>query len=364
MSTPAPQSSTNLDQLRAVAVLLVVVDHLVPTLGYHDVPISDLLHSLTMHIGHTGVLAFFVHTSLVLMHSLERMAAQNEDGLVTRFYLRRAFRIYPLAIFVILMVLVLGLPDATWRPANPVTKTEVVANLLLVQNVVTGQSVLVPLWSLPYEVEMYLVLPFLFFLARQARGARVIGAMLLASYFGAYALFKLDGGHMNLAGYVPCFLAGVLCYALRDKVRPFLPGWAWLPFVLVAVGSYAWGHHESEILIYWTGWLYALLIGLAINAFHDSKLRWLNRACYHVATYSYGLYLLHVPAMYVVFGVWRPESLALGLIAFAALATVASVLAYHLLEAPMVNLGRKLSERARAAQPTAQPTVQTATSSR
>lgn len=347
MSSSAPNSSSNLDQLRAIAVVVVMIDHLIPTLQYHDVPVSDLMHGLTMHIGHAGVLAFFVHTSLVLMHSLERMAAQNPQGLTARFYLRRAFRIYPLAVFVILLVLLLGLPDATWRPGNEFTGKAITANLLLIQNIITGQSVLVPLWSLPYEVEMYVVLPLLYFLARQARGAQIIATALLLSYFGAYALYKLDGGHMNLAGYVPCFLAGVLCYTLRDRVRPFVPGVAWFPFVLVAVGAYCVGLMESDVLIYWQGWLYALMIGLSINVFRDSQVRWLNRACFHVATYSYGLYLLHVPVLHLVFGLWKPDSLLLGLAAFLALAAIASVAAYHLIEAPMVSLGRRLTERTR-----------------
>ncbi|HRC56405.1 MAG TPA: acyltransferase [Kofleriaceae bacterium] len=357
MSSSAPNSSSNLDQLRAIAVIAVMIDHLIPTLQYHDVVVSDLVHALTMHIGHAGVLAFFVHTSLVLMHSLERMAAQNPEGLTARFYLRRAFRIYPLSIFLVLFVLLAGLPDATWRPANEVTPLEIAANLLLVQNLVTGQSVLVPLWSLPYEVEMYVVLPLLFFVARQARGARWIATLLVLSYFGAYVLHKLDGGHMNLAGYVPCFLAGVLCYSLRHRLRAVLPGILWLPFVLLAVSAYAVAQMDSERLIYWLGWLYALLLGLAINLFRDSKLAWLNRASFHVATYSYGLYLLHVPMLYVVFGLWQPRSLAVGLLAFVALSAAAAVAAYHLIEAPMVALGRRLTERAR---PQAAPSGATA----
>lgn len=342
MSAIAPQTSANLDQLRAIAVLTVLVDHLIPTLMYHGVDVPVVVQRLTMHIGHAGVLAFFVHTSLVLMYSLERTAT-NDHAFIPRFYARRAFRIYPLAVAVILVVLLLRLPDATWRPAHEFGPLTITANLFLVQNFLTGQSVLVPLWSLPYEVEMYVVLPFLFLLARQPRGARLVVVALVASYFGAYILHKVDGGHMNLAGYVPCFLAGVLCYALRRHWRPKLPGTAWLPFVLLAVSSYCVAHMDSERLIYWLGWLYALVLGLAINLFHDSKLHKLNRVCFHIATYSYGLYLLHVPALYVVFDVWGPSSIPLAIGAFFALTGVLAIIAYHALEAPMVALGRRLT---------------------
>lgn len=338
-------SSSNLDQLRAIAVITVIVDHLIPTMVHHGVFISIPTRNITEHIGHAGVMAFFVHTSLVLMYSLERMLEQQPEGIIPRFYLRRAFRIYPLSIACILAVLVFSLPDATWRTPTEISTAEVMSNIFLVQNLVTGQSVLVPMWSLPYEVQMYLVLPFFFFLARHVRGMWIIGGMLLTSYVGAYVLFKLDGGHMNLAGYVPCFLAGVLCYTLRNRMPRLLPGQAWPIFVLLLVSGYCYMQLDSTHVIYWLGWLYALILGLTINAFRDSDLRWLNKVCLKIATYSYGLYLLHVPCLYVIYDVWGPSSPILAVLAFIALTCSTSIVAYHLLEAPMVNLGRRLTER-------------------
>ena len=57
-------------------------------------------------IGEAGVLIFFVHTSYVLMGSLDRLRAEGFSGasLLKQFYLRRAFRIYPLAIAMLLIV--------------------------------------------------------------------------------------------------------------------------------------------------------------------------------------------------------------------------------------------------------------------
>jgi peptidoglycan/LPS O-acetylase OafA/YrhL len=337
-------SSSNLDQLRAIAVVTVMVDHLIPTMVHTGFPVSATVRGFTENIGHAGVLAFFVHTSLVLMQSLARMEAQQPSRLALRFYLRRWFRIYPLAIAVIAGVVLFHLPDATWRPAIPPYPKEIIANLFLAQNLVTGQSVLVPLWSLPYEVEMYLVLPLAYVLARHSRAVPLVAATLLLSYVSAYVLFKLDGGHMNLAGYVPCFLAGVLCFALRTHLRPMFPGGTWALYVLGIVAGYCYGQLDVGVLLYWLGWLFALILGLSINLFHDCEVRWLNRLCFQIATYSYGLYLLHVPALYLVFIVWRPASITVALVSFFALASAAAVLAYHLIEAPMVSLGRRLTE--------------------
>src|SRR5918996_4625319 len=95
------QESANLDMLRSVAVLLVFGSHLLVAFGlpWQGTVIGDL--------GHLGVMAFFVHTSLVLMMSLARLQ-EGPGSIVGRFYIRRAFRIYPLAIVTVLTVVTLG----------------------------------------------------------------------------------------------------------------------------------------------------------------------------------------------------------------------------------------------------------------
>lgn len=325
-----------------------MIDHLIPTLVFHGIHPPIRLQELLEHVGHAGVLAFFVHTSLVLMYSLDRLAAEP-GSLAPRFYVRRLFRIYPLAIVCIVAVLVLDLPDATWHEPIPPTRQEVAANLLLVQNLWTGHSVLVPLWSLPYEVEMYLVLPPLYLIARRFDGVRRIGFLLAASYIGAYVFRKIENGHMNLAAYIPCFLCGVLVYALRDRVRARISGALWGPFFFGLIVLYCHIHTIASANIYWLGWAYCLVLGAAILLFHDGEnraLRWIGS---RIATYSYGLYLLHVPALHVVFQLWRPESVVLGIACYVALAAVFAVIAYHVVEAPMVSLGRRLSGGSRPA---------------
>src|SRR5262245_3673219 len=127
---------SNLDILRAFAVLTVMIDHLVPTVIYHNLEVNAGVTQFTGQIGHMGVLAFFVHTSLVLMYSLERLAKRPAGRpIALRFYIRRLFRIYPLAIVTVVAALLLAIPAMTWRETPPITGSVIVANLLLVQNV-------------------------------------------------------------------------------------------------------------------------------------------------------------------------------------------------------------------------------------
>src|SRR5207245_10395292 len=60
------QDSTNLDFLRSVAVLLVLLDHVCTFFNVRQIGIYS-----TYEMGHLDVLLFFVHTSLVLMLALE-----------------------------------------------------------------------------------------------------------------------------------------------------------------------------------------------------------------------------------------------------------------------------------------------------
>jgi peptidoglycan/LPS O-acetylase OafA/YrhL len=146
-------------------------------------------------------------------------------------------------------VVALGWPEASWKPYHPVTWQEVAANLMLVQNLWTGHSVLTPLWSLPYEVEMYLVLPVAYLIARRRDGLQWMLTLVVASTLAGYAFGKLKHGHMNLAAYVPCFLAGVACYLVRDRVRPRISGRWWPVFVIGAVSAYCVVHTVSDRLI-------------------------------------------------------------------------------------------------------------------
>lgn len=334
----------NLDILRSFAVCTVLIDHLVPTLealaGFHN----HAVLLFTAQIGHAGVLAFFVHTSLVLMYSLERMY-HTQDHVTLKFYVRRFFRIYPLAIFCILMALALHIPSAVWRKPDVITPGVIFSNLILMQNLIFKKDILTPLWSLPYEVQMYLVLPGLFLIACKKKGATYLGGLIvLFSLAGTLLSFRT--GHLNMAAYIPCFLSGVLCYSLRNRIKPFIPSIFWIPFVVVMITLFCLTNMRGEP-VFWIGWLYSVILGLAINTFKDSSIHPVNWAANKMALYSYGVYLLHVPVLYLLFVKLHMTNLIVTPILFFILTVGASVITYHLLEHPAINLGLRLSSKPR-----------------
>jgi peptidoglycan/LPS O-acetylase OafA/YrhL len=66
-----------------------------------------------------------------------------------------------------------------------------------------------------------------------------------------------------------------------------------------------------------------------------------------IATYSYGIYLTHVAAIWVAFSRLGTTPPVVRWATFLALAAGLPFLAYHMIERPMIALGIRISERFR-----------------
>jgi peptidoglycan/LPS O-acetylase OafA/YrhL len=354
---PTPLPVNNLDVLRAIAVLAVLVDHVLVTLGYKP--------SFVVWLGQAGVLAFFVHTSLVLMASLERDGGPARESWVRRFYVRRALRVYPLTIVVILLAVALrapaGLPPESYTPRS---LSVVMSNLALVQNLAGRRDVLIVLWTLPLEIQMYVVLPACFLIAR--RETRVWGIILLvAAGVGCSAVYQWGRtpahpfmARLRLLEYVPCFLMGVVAYWLirRRAGEPNLPAWTWpliiaADVLLVGLAWVAWGHGGIMIA------LFCAVLGAAIPFVREASPSMFTRAANIIAVYSFGIYLLHMFALQLGFGVLHAQPL-LTRMSVTALALCAwCFAAYHLIEKPGIAFARRILDRADRSAQTQTPSI-------
>src|SRR5690349_8509858 len=97
----------NLDILRSIAVLSVLFSHSVRWIVQGTVQSRAAMET---NLGRFGVLIFFVHTALVLMMSMGRIS--SKPRWVLQFYLLRIFRIYPLSILCVVLVLGFKIPRA------------------------------------------------------------------------------------------------------------------------------------------------------------------------------------------------------------------------------------------------------------
>lgn len=337
----------NLDLLRSIAVLLVVFGHFSFFSGLLQIgPLN-----LTL-MGFLGVQIFFVHTCLVLMFSLERLY-QREHGLTffVGFMIRRCFRIYPLSMLAVALVIIFHLPQATLDPGHFMGFIpdfgDMISSLFLVQSFTFRMPILGPIWSLSYELQMYLFLPLLFLVLRRGQPLlRVLG--IFALVVSCNALFL---GHMlrpNLATYVPCFLPGAIAYVLQRKSMPRLPALLWPATILVLVLTYlTFGEnsHMSARTHWLERWAYCLALGLAIPLFSQLSARWLIHPAHLIAKYSYGIYLSHFFSIWFSFEHLSSWPLLAKIAVFASLMLGLPLVFFHLVEDPMIRLGKRLAEQ-------------------
>lgn len=339
-----PKLSANLDLLRTVAVLLVLAQHLLRRFQTgNDFP----------PIGTFGVLIFFVHTCLVLMYSMERSGLDG-SSLFPNFYLRRAFRIYPLSMLAVLTAVALhldsgihGVPGLSH--SGPVGLGRVLSNLFLVQNLVKPGSIINVLWSLPFEVQMYVFLPFLFLWIRKKRGAvwrlsllwlfSLVVAVIqikLAAITGPASLAK----RLSLLRMIPNFLPGVMAFVLphTPRIKSFL----WPIFIFVLVGVYMALPAEAM------GWALCLILGLGIPWFGEIQTNWLRKASNRIATYSYGIYLSHQFCIWYVDDPLGAFSWWVKIPVLTLLLVGAPILLYHFIEKPLIRVGADLAARCSA----------------
>jgi len=327
--------------LRAYAVLVVAGSHLCRFCG-----IAPRHAAFVANLGVGGVLVFFVHTALVLLLSMQRM---KPNRLALSFYIRRAFRIYPLCWVTIALVLATGLTDVDHQKILQMGWRGAVAGALLLQNVFRYPNIEMPLWSLPWEVQMYLFLPACYlilvrFRRKSAPFAMWAGATLLAMACTSFSIPRAF--HASI--FPPLFIGGMVAYRLLPSAPVKLPSLLW-PFAIPAL-MVARCTLLHEVLIdtprnATVNAITCLILGLAIPFFKEVRCGWLGSLAHRIAKYSYGIYLLHVPCLALVFfhfpALWLPLKIGV----FVALTGVASVLTYHLVENPLIRLGRSIARK-------------------
>jgi peptidoglycan/LPS O-acetylase OafA/YrhL len=346
------EMSFNLDFLRSAAVLLVVGFHFAKLFNWQfgRLRVTD--------IGLLGVMLFFVHTTLVLMFSLERQQARSTAPLFFPFMVRRCFRIYPLAILVVTFVYLFRIPsDLQFGRFDLIHQNSgnLMANLLLIQNVTLQKANPGPLWSLPLEIQMYLVLPALFLFASRSKSSWGVivfwwsaVAMWYLAGFSTGMLPLSEGGIrspvealLKFTRFVPCFLPGIVAYKLWRRPR-VLPGYLWPVFLLLCWAAFVLFSGNEPIQ---TGWFICFGIGLGACLFRELRENFLARLVRRIARYSYGIYLLHYFAMWLGFVICRSLNAALQIAIFTATIVTLPVILYHCVEAPFIAAGVKFSER-------------------
>ncbi|GHD21721.1 acyltransferase [Nocardiopsis kunsanensis] len=319
--------------LRAVAVLLVLVYHLDP----------DLVPG-----GYVGVDVFFVISGFLITSLLYREAGEHGRISIARFYVRRVRRLLPASTVVLLVtgaVALVFLPitrlsEAAWQL---IASAAYVENLYLAQQAVDYLASDAPpspvqhFWSLAVEEQFYLVWPLLFMLWAGAvqrwrttprvlvAGLSVLSVVSLAHSVvhtaqnpaAAYFLPTTRAWELAVGGLVAVVLAH---RALSPAARAPLV-WAGL----AAIGVSALAYDDATAFPGWTALLPVLGSAAVIAAGHTRTP--LNTApAQFFGDISYSLYLWHWPL--IVFALTWSGSASLGLLEMVAVAAAAVLLSW------------------------------------
>jgi peptidoglycan/LPS O-acetylase OafA/YrhL len=337
------QQSPNLDLLRSVAVLSVFVDHLWVAATTRPHPGS---------LGRFGVVIFFVHTSFVLMASLQRLEGSGlgENWRLTAvFWIRRFFRIYPLAVFCVLTMVVFRIPPGAGKAFTWIGIKGFFSNLALTQNLTYSDYVLDPLWSLPLEVQMYAMLPFAYFLVRGG------------SKYRAYALWGLSVvlaltlpravGRLSVFRYAPCFTSGIVAFDQSRRAKWNLPAWTWPLTIFIVITLFGPFDNINLPDKKYRAWALSLVLGLVASHVRESAWPVVHKFTHWIAEQSYGIYLSHVAIFWLAIHVMASQPVWVRVLVLVTGSVGVPFVLYNLLESPLIGVGANVANRLRPKAP-------------
>jgi peptidoglycan/LPS O-acetylase OafA/YrhL len=335
-----------LDGIRGLAALYVVLHHCW-LLSFHGYPANTGPAWLGWLLyGRFAVVVFITLSGF----SLAISAARNgwRLGGTARFARRRAWRILPpywaALVFSLMIIWAVG-PQPHLGPA---TGRSVVVYGLLLQDVVPAPVPNGAFWSIAVEAGLYLAFPLLLLVRRRAGAAAVLAAVavpvIAIDLFtpGVPSTDRLTGVTPHFA---PLFAVGMLAagvVAASDRIRRFpwhrLAALAAAPVLLLMT---AHGSVWTVRHYYWIDLAIGPSIAMLLAAMTTGRprpLAWLlaTRPVRGLGTFSYSLYLIHVPIVVMIGGLLVAPHLPPGLPAFwatLALAVPTSVLTARLFAA-------------------------------
>lgn len=353
--TPAKRVP-ELDGLRGIAILLVLVFHFTPYRG------GLRIFAPYVQIGWIGVDLFFVLSGYLITGIL--LDTRGHEHWYRNFIGRRSLRIFPLY-YAALVVdgFVSYYPAAmNWKDFFSLRDGwwyfGYVSNVkVFLDNKWPSLSILTPLWSLSVEEQFYLLFPLVVLLLSRKTLPRVlIGAVVAAFLIRLGLVIAMP---LNTAGtytLMPCrmdalALGGLIAIARRDFPNVLMQRWiAWLTglsaltfiFICVTYGTTPWTRPMrtlgfSALDIAFAG----LLVLLAIWRVRPLPAFCRLRFMVWTGTISYGIYILHIPAAVVVRRIAGPLVTPTGSVDFflsIAAAMAAAWISWKIFESPILRL--------------------------
>jgi peptidoglycan/LPS O-acetylase OafA/YrhL len=362
-STSKPtQKLQHIDQLRGVAILLVIITHV----ALNATHINGQLQQILL-LGRIGVQLFFFLSAYTLCLS---MSARHDENHLSNFYIRRFFRIAPLyyvGIFLYFLLDANGLlkPHFSDLPGADYTLTNILCNIFFIHGFVdSANNTIVPGgWSIGTEMVFYVVFPAIFALYTRVKKpvyfilpllALVLAHVYVAACYLIYhqEVFTNHFFYASIFNEIPVFIIGISFFFL-DRLRAvkfsnIVSAISFSGLFLLAMYLLFTLKNNISLPIFIAGISFIFLFTLFRQAQFQIPL--LTR----IGQLSYSIYIFHFVFAYTVAS---QISKALGLrvninlvflinlVQAVFLSMLVAIISEKLVEKPGINLGKALIKR-------------------
>lgn len=337
----------SLDGLRAAAILLVLWFHLPRSV----LPNWINRASIALDPGYFGVDLFFVLSGFLVTRILLFDKSSNEHGSLSRFYVRRLFRIFPIYYLLLTVCAIFGSQDV------PLSFWAYLNNFVYIFD--SGPGYLRHTWSLAVEEHFYIFFPPLVYRLPAKWGAWISFVVLPAAGLISIALFQASQGvEHRLVNFVYMAtnvrLISLTLGAGLAYVEPWMrTSWvrsgciAATVLAASAIGLFCLPkasifYFELRTLlaagVCWGTLLAATSADWGQLRFNALRLPGLA----YVGSISYGLYLFHQP-LFSLFKLHESPTALQVIVALGTLFVVASI-SYRFVERPFLQIGRRLTQ--------------------
>lgn len=364
-----------LDGLRGIAILLVVLFH-ASEFAYDasGTKISSFAENFAAIsiIGLTGIDLFFVLSGFLITGIL--IDTRNETYALKNFYIRRALRIFPVYFLTLALVLLYAV-----SANQEIDSAKILTHLIYIQNISLhfNEDVFIYLnhtWSLAIEVQFYLIWSLI--LVWSYKKSPLMSALICTSLitFAAFMRLYLTNEDLYKLAYTTTFARmDALCMGAlisiciqsnynaikkhQDTINAIMMASAVILLIIVVFSENA-EHAINNIIKYGltcSTLLYGgLILSLLMN--NENILRFKKILCLKylrkIGCMSYGIYLFHVPILFVIGKALHENSLGFGLNYIlilgggGAITIIAANLSYKYFEKPILKLKDKYAPHA------------------
>ncbi|MBE9399139.1 acyltransferase [Pontibacterium sp. N1Y112] len=350
VSTVPHPTIHSIQYLRAVAALMVVFHHLIIQVDVYEA----VLHSIS--VGAAGVDVFFVISGFVIW-----FVTYNKNMGAAEFFTKRVIRVVPIYWLITLVIAGAATAAPHLFKTTQFELTQLLQSLLFIPHYSLGlpgnvYPILVPGWTLNYEMFFYLVFGCLLVVPRQALLILLVAFIALV---GAGFVMEPQNAILKTytSGLLLEFVAGVfIAKAYTDgKLRRLPPLFGMVLLVLGTIGLLL----TAEVnpfgplrALYWGVPGVLMVLGVVIVEVNGRMFK--SRALHLLGDASYSIYLTHILALGVYRMLWSklvtPEATLLQMSAFVVgglLVTIVGGLIFHIVvEKPLTRfLQQRLIKR-------------------